>query len=333
MTCVRIRTVGLATAIAGLLAVSTARADGLPVLGIDAGGTGIAAPSGRSHYVTIPAGSSTVVARVAISTGDVLLSGVVPGIFTIPAVAYDGSPGGLSHDGRSLVLIEPRKAFPRRDTTFALLDARTLRVRRVVHLRGDFSLDAVSPAGAWIYFIQYISPRDATRYLVRAFDTRTGQLAAAPILDPNAPGEKMRGNPLSRATSANGRWAYTLYDGAGGTPFVHALDTIRHTARCIDLSGLAGRTDLWSLRLRVDSAGGRLDAMRGHSSVALVDLRTFAVRDHPSSGEDAVSIIKRHVPLLALGTGATSAAVFGALLLWRRSRKALVLTRAVPGRR
>ena len=48
------------------------------------------------------------------------------GWFSIPAVAYDGSPSGLSADGRKLVLISPRKRFPRRRTTFAVVDTRTL---------------------------------------------------------------------------------------------------------------------------------------------------------------------------------------------------------------
>ena len=45
----------------------------------------------------------------------------------------------------------------------------------------------------------------------------------------------MRGQPLTRATSPDGRWAYTLYDGAGKEPFIHALDTSTRSARCIDL--------------------------------------------------------------------------------------------------
>jgi hypothetical protein len=49
----------------------------------------------------------------------------------------------------------------------------------------------------------------------------------------------MAGLPLSRASSPDGRWAYTLYDADGGEPFVHALDTVGRTAVCIDLPQLA----------------------------------------------------------------------------------------------
>ena len=75
----------------------------------------------------------------------------------------------------------------------------------------------------------------------------------------------MRGNPLSRAMSSNGRWALTLYDGAGATPFVHALDTVARSARCIDLKGFP-REPTWQLRLAIDAAGKRLVVRDRHSS-------------------------------------------------------------------
>jgi len=77
----------------------------------------------------------------------VLRSRIIHGVLTIPAVAYDGSAAGLSADGTTLVLIEPRKSFPRAETTLVVLDTRALRVRTLVRLRGDFSFDAVSPDG------------------------------------------------------------------------------------------------------------------------------------------------------------------------------------------
>jgi hypothetical protein len=178
-------------------------------------------------------------------------SRLLKGTLTIPAVAYDASAGGLAADARTLVLIEPRVSFPRVETTLLALDTKRLAPMRLVKLRGDFSFDAISPRGRWMYLIQYLSPNDPTRYRVRAYDIREGRMLARPVLDPTAPGDKMRGAPLSRAMSSDGRWAYTLYDGAGGTPFIHALDTSHRTARCIDLESLAGRNDLWQLRLRM----------------------------------------------------------------------------------
>jgi hypothetical protein len=82
--------------------------------------------------------------------------------------------------------------------------------------------------------------------------------------------------------SSDGRWAYTLYDGAGKTPFVHALDTSNRTARCIDLDALAG-TDLTRLGLKLDTRHGFLIVTRGVRSVLNVDLASFQVRS-PSTG-------------------------------------------------
>ena len=45
----------------------------------------------------------------------------------------------------------------------------------------------------------------------------------------------MEGSPMTRATSADGRWVYTLYSRPGGYPFVHALDTVNGVAHCIGL--------------------------------------------------------------------------------------------------
>jgi hypothetical protein len=269
----------LAVGAAALVAPASAGADGLPVLSVDAGPTGVTVPTGTARYVTIPAGHSTVVARVRRDGGRIIRSRLLPGTFTIPAVAYDGSAGGLSADGRTLVLITPRTGFPRARTALLVLGARGLVPRATIRLQGDFSFDAISPQGRLLYLIQYNHPNDPTRYLVRAYDLRRGRLLHAPVVDPKERGEKMRGNPLSRAISPDGRWAYTLYDGAGGTPFVHALDTSGRTARCIDLDALAGSQYLWRLRLGVSRDGGTLAIRDGKEPELFVDTRTFTPRE------------------------------------------------------
>ena len=70
--------------------VAAARADGLPVLGVDVGGEGLVTASGEARYVTLPAGSGTVLARVDPDGGRVVASARLRGVYTIPAVAYDG---------------------------------------------------------------------------------------------------------------------------------------------------------------------------------------------------------------------------------------------------
>jgi hypothetical protein len=263
----------LAALVAAGAGAASARADGLPVLGVDAGPGGVAGSTGDARYVTLPAGKNTVVARVDPKGGRIVASRFLTGTFTVPAVAYDGSSGGLSGDGRTLILIRPRLAFPRARTPLLALGTKSFVLRREVRLRGDFSYDAVSPNGAWLYLIQYVSPSDPTRYAVRVYDLRHGRLLARPVTDPNEPGP-MHGSPLPRATSADGRWAYTLYDGLGKTPFIHALDTSTRSAHCVDLPGLAG-IDLSGARLSL-SGDGTL-TVSDPRPVAVMDTRTFLV--------------------------------------------------------
>jgi hypothetical protein len=318
---------GLALAACALPA-GAARADGLPVLGIDVGSTGVPARTGLVRYVTLDAGRDTVVARVATHGGRVYGSTVVPGTFTVPAVAYDGSASGLSADGSRLVLIQPRVRFPRARTGLVVLDARRLRVDRLITLRGDYSFDAISPGGALLYLVRYLSANDPTRYEVRAFDVRAGRLLPRPVVDPRERDEAMRGSPITRTTSPDGRWAYTLYDGAGATPFVHALDTSRGEARCIDLQLLVGRTDLWNLRLAISGDGSSLVVRTGRRPLVLVDTSTFRV-SRPAlratalrQGADGPA---RWAMLGALGLAAV-AGVWGLSVAVRRRRRGVALT-------
>ena len=225
-----------------------------------------------------------MLAGVARKGGRVVRSKLLDGAFTIPAVAYDGSSSGLSADGSVLVLIQPRLSFPRTRTSFAVFDARRLRLLQMLRLRGDFSFDAISPRGNRIYLIQYLSPQDPTRYAVRAYDVHAGRLLPDPVVDPHEADEQMRGQPLSRAMSPDGRWAYTLYDGNGKTPFVHALDTSRSTARCIDLDALAGNQYLSGMRLAMRPDGKRLVVRNGLVPELTVNTKTFAVSKVPEPG-------------------------------------------------
>jgi hypothetical protein len=306
----------IAVGLAALAAAGTARADGLPVLGVDVGGKGVVGPDG-GRYVTIPAGRDTVVARVG-PDGRIYRSRLLRGAYTIPAVAYDRSAAGLSADGTTLVLIRPRVQFPRARTPLLVLDAQDLRTRAAPSFRGDFSFDAISPRGGLVYLIEYTSATDPTQYLVRGYDLHAGRLLAEPIVDPTEPDEDMRGRPLTRATSPDGRWAYTLYDG-GGEPFVHALDTARATARCIDLDALAGQ-DMNVLRPGLRVEGGTLIVHNGLDELAVVSMRTFRVSEpappKPAGSEGGTRV--PWAPLLLL-----PAALLGAAALAFRRRRRL----------
>jgi len=245
------------------LGAAPAHGDGLPVLGIDVGASGITQPGSSVRYVTLDSSDGTVVAAISRHDGTVQRQSWMREQLTVPAVAYDSTPAGLSRDGRWLVLIRPRAAFPQKTTRLVALNAGNLRPHRKLTLRGDFSFDALSPDGRTAFLIHYTSKVDFTRYEVRALNLGSGRLVAGRIVDPHEADESMRGLPLSRTTSPDGRWAYTLYDRQGKAPFIHALDTMGRTARCIDLAALAGRrrcrrTTCPAARLRSSCAGSRV---------------------------------------------------------------------------
>jgi hypothetical protein len=289
---------------------ATAAADGLPAVGIDA--RPLSAPAGELEYTTERAGAGTRLVESA-RYGGPLRVRRLPGSFSIPAVAYDGSPSGISADGRTLVLISPRTRYPRRRTTFAVVDARRLEIRRRISLRGDFSLDALSPDGRTMYLIQY-SPRGLADYSVRAYDLAARRLYPHPVVDPSEPDEPMTGAPVTRATSAGGRWAYTLYS-SQPHPFVHALDTERRTAVCIDLDGVGG--GVWGATLQLH--GPTLDVVgRRETVLARIDTRTHRLLGRPATragqSEDAGT---SWLPMLA------PTAVLAVMLVLARRRRAL----------
>jgi hypothetical protein len=264
---------------AGIL-TATARADGPPAVGVEASGHG----GQVIRYEALPYEGDTFIQRLRPETGEVLKSRVLQGRFEVPVVAYDGSADGLAADGQTLVLITPRPGLLRRKTTFAVLDARHLNLRKKLTLRGDYSFDALSPDGRWLYLIHATSRTDPLRYEVVALDLRTGNVASDPIVDPREPDEQMNGHPLTRATSSDGRWAYTLYEGSEH-PFVHALDTLRRDARCIDLDWLTGRKGLRALRFALRDDGRDLVVRTPEGdAVAVVDTETFEAARPSAAG-------------------------------------------------
>jgi hypothetical protein len=266
-------TIGLAAGIAA----SVASADGSPYSpGLVYGWNGVGARDGV-RYVAFGMPKSTIVAAVRARDGRVLRSTVVRGDYGVPLVAYDGTSGGLSGNRRSLVLgsYGPLPGQAGR-TRFAILNTRTLATRRLIVLDGSWSFDAVSPDAATLYLTEHLRAGDKPLYRVRTFDARSGRLRGA-IVDRLEGEEEMGGQPVARASSTDGRWAYTLYARLGDEPFVHALDTVKREAFCIDLPLHLGYGRQWALKLRLDRAGESLSVLRGRSEVAAVDTSTWQV--------------------------------------------------------
>ena len=76
-----------------------------------------------------------------------------------------------------------------------------------------------------------------------------------------------------------GSWAHTLYARVKKEPFVHALDTLKRKAYCIDLPLDLERDEQMALRLRLRDDRS-LEVRSGQDTVASVDTRTFVVHRH-----------------------------------------------------
>jgi hypothetical protein len=227
----------------------SAAADG-PTTSRGAGIDGVVSSGGADRFTALPAGARTVLMRSRPAAGRVVQVALLSRTWDVPVVANDGTAGGLSADGRTLVLMQPARRLPRRVSRFSVLDARRLGRRQTIVLDGDWSFDAIAPDGATLYLTRTLNA-SATRYSVRAYDLRARRLIRKPVVDPSEPGEPLRGQPVTRTTGPGGRWEYTLYVG-GPEPFVHALDTVRRTSICIDLpKRVAKARRVWSLDLRL----------------------------------------------------------------------------------
>jgi hypothetical protein len=270
----RIALVGLALA-AMLIPVGTAGGGkGGPSPGVELGGPGIANTSGTLRYVASFKAGNTLVR--AFDADGVVRRGSVTGLLGIPRVAFDGSLDGLAHDGRSLVLASPDKVDG--NSRFAVLSTHNLGLRRVITLRGSWSFDALSPDGRKLYLVEYASTGRPT-YRVRAYDLVRGTLLREAVIDPRRGGRAMTGLPVTRAFGPGGVWAYTLYQKPGSFPFVHALDTVRGKALCIELPWKGNQGRLFDVRMHVR---GRALVLNTHTGthLATIDTREFVVHAH-----------------------------------------------------
>jgi hypothetical protein len=199
------------------------------------GGAGIPAATGDVRYVTHLVKSSTRLQERI--DGRVARTARAAGAWGVQLATLDGQLTGLSANGRVLVLsdnVRPTGSLRAR-SRFAVVETRTLEVTATIVLRGDYTVDALSPNGDTLYLIHHVSQADATKYQVQAYDLDANRLLPGVIADKRQEGWTMAGFPVTRATSASGRWVYTLYRQDTNYPFIHALDTLEHRAVCIGL--------------------------------------------------------------------------------------------------
>jgi len=259
----------IAICLGSAVAAASAGGAGGPSAGVQQGWDGLA--NGAVRYVAVPVGDSTSLQVIRRQDGRVLRFMSLRGAWGIPVVAFDGTTDGLMADGRTLLLGEPTTGPKlRKDSSFVFVDIKKMKVVRKLRLPGHHVFDALSPNGRYLFFIQYISAEDFNQYRVRAYDLRAGNLLTKPVVDKRESASAMQGAPISRVTSHDGSWAYTLYGGPRET-FIHALDTLNAAAVCIDLPWKTQPKRLFDFRIR-RAGDGRL-VVRGPRG------RTLAVVD------------------------------------------------------
>ncbi|MBK5220193.1 MAG: hypothetical protein JJE35_10480 [Thermoleophilia bacterium] len=296
------------------------------------------APAGSPYrYVTVSPGfpdKLTVVARIDRRGGKIRRWWYLRGGWYVPAVAYDGTAGGLSADGSTLLLTRqatmPSAGPPK--TTLAIME--TDRPTRTAfgeshdpfvdfaRLKGEWGLVSLSPDGATAFVSHHpvrfrghdsdgvpIAPRGTDVLVVRALDTDSGRLLPGPVLDRDGDRDRLDGIPYAQVAGPGGRWTYTLYSGDRRKPFVYALDTERGRGTRIDLP-LQGIRDPYSLNLRLGHLGQnlrvsrrwRVDGRIVERTLVEIDTATFAARrPRPQAVASAADSIVPRALGLALG--------------------------------
>ena len=273
----RTAVVVLATAAVTLGVIASSAGAAGPVPGVLQGRPGIAV-AGDSHVIAKLQAGKTRVQVIRDRDEAVLRTRVLAGKLGVPQITFSGVVEGTWANGRRLLLSTSIYDNPT-STTFVVLDTRTLATLRTIALPGAFAFDALSPDGKRLYVTQFPNGYNGPiRYVVRSLSLASGRLEPGAIVDKSEPGERMTGIPMARSWSRNRGSAYTLYNGLESHAFVHALDTVKRSARCIDLpwSGDA-QSGLERTRMTVTKDGVLVLSERGVGVLARIDTRTFKV--------------------------------------------------------
>jgi hypothetical protein len=308
----------LAVAVVALAVAPAAFADG-PIYVAQAG-AGVVSRNGAFRYVALPNGAGgTLLVKIYTAGTQVYGSMTLPGSWGLALIGNGTENGqGLSRDGRTLVLSSMTGPLGK-SSKFLLVDPTHSRVLKRVTLPGSFTFDALSPAATRMYLIQYThaAANNLTDYVVREYDLRTNRLQPGKIAAREEDGEEstMAGYALTRTTSADGRWVYTLYQKPSGAPFVHALDTVRGVAYCIDLpSSPTTNQALYNIVL----------SLHNHDRTLAVHWRSGRPWLDVAVGSWQISAARAGFPWAWVGAAIGGALVLlaaGALLLRRRRRQ------------
>ncbi len=231
------------------------------------------------HYYAVRSGS---LLDIDPATGATSTRVGLPGDYLLPSATNSGIPGGLSQNGRWLVL----QRFDRQAQTmpskshFLAFDTSAMNVRRSIDLAGYFQFDAVSNDGQRLYLIQYINGTD---YHVRVYLMSAGALDPNFVVDKTEGGDAMNGLKLTGVASHDGQWLFSVYARANQGAFIHALNLDAGFAVCLDLPGkglAAGDQSslAWSLSMSPD--GSHLYA----TNPAMGVVTNILLKDFPTVG-------------------------------------------------
>ncbi|HEX7527366.1 MAG TPA: hypothetical protein VF327_13710 [Gaiellaceae bacterium] len=268
-----IRRLGSLLVVVGALAVVQSAAAAYPAPFALQGGQGLPSADASLRFAALKVGADT---RIAAIRGDaIVMARTVTGAFGIATLTQSGLAGGLFHDGSAFVL---QSIGLKPTSRFMIVNAKDLVPRDTITLKGTFGFDALSPDGSKLFLIQHTSTQDIQHYIVRAYDLKLHKLLPGRVADKTQRSWLMQGWAVDRVTSADGRWAYTLYANPGGYPFIHALDTVRGVAHCIGVPWRGDQNAPWDMRLalRADGTSLAVDQKDGTGFVA-VDLSSWKI--------------------------------------------------------
>jgi len=234
---------------------------------------GLTSQDHQRLYTATAANGQTTIAILNTRTGKTLHSFAIAGTYSTAGQSFENAV--ISPDGRWLALRQLGQGS--NSTTIALVDTQARRQVKTIQLDGSFDLDAISSKGGMLYLLQDLKDVSG-HYYVRAYNIRASQLLSVIIADKSELNDpRMVGTALTRQTSANGSFAYTLYiDTAHNRAFVHILPLsdeqeaggpnqlpVPQFARCIDLPVGKSADLLRYYTLVLSADGGTLYAVNG----------------------------------------------------------------------
>ncbi|HEY3195551.1 MAG TPA: hypothetical protein VGK42_09980 [Candidatus Dormibacteraeota bacterium] len=183
----------------------------------------------------------------------------LPGDYHLPFATMTGMPGGLSQNGRWLVVqaFDDTPEGPPKASHLLVIDTSYAKVPVRIDLPGAFEFDAISNDGRRVFLIEVVS---ASIYRVRFYELGVG-LNPNIVVDKSDGTEAMTGLRVSGVPSPDGQWLFSLYVREHDSPFIHALNLDNAFALCLDLPGSGVGSSDWSLAMSAD--GTRLFAASG----------------------------------------------------------------------